>query len=84
MCSTNGYGQRAPVARVVIWGAVPVWLVTRYTEAKLLKNPRLSQAHERLQALFPDGTAGAHTFAINATMLMTGPAGSHQAASMRA
>jgi hypothetical protein len=25
-----------PVARVLIWGAVPVWLVTQYAEAKAL------------------------------------------------
>jgi cytochrome P450 len=63
-----------PVARVVMWGAVPVWLVTRYTEAKaLLNDPRLSKDHARLQALFPPGTGGAHTFPVNATMLMTDP-----------
>jgi cytochrome P450 len=63
-----------PVARVVMWGAVPVWLVTRYTEAKaLLNDPRLSKDHARLQTLFPPGTGGAHMFAVNATMLMTDP-----------
>ena len=63
-----------PVARVVMWGAVPVWLVTRYTEAKaLLNDPRLSKDHARLQMLFPPGTGGAHTFPVNATMLMTDP-----------
>jgi cytochrome P450 len=63
-----------PVARVVMWGAVPVWLVTRYTEAKaLLNDPRLSKDHARLQQLFPPGTGGAHTFSLNATMLMADP-----------
>jgi cytochrome P450 len=62
------------VARVVIWGAVPVWLVTRYTEAKaLLNDPRLSEDHDRVRALFPSSTGGAHTFSVNATMLMTDP-----------
>jgi cytochrome P450 len=65
---------KRPVARVVMWGAVPVWLVTRYTEARaLLNDPRLSKDHARLQTLFPPGTGGAHTFPVNATMLMTDP-----------
>jgi cytochrome P450 len=65
---------KGPVARVVMWGAVPVWLVTRYTEARaLLNDPRLSKDHARLQTLFPPGTGGAHTFPVNATMLMTDP-----------
>jgi cytochrome P450 len=59
-----------PVARVPIWGAVPVWLVTRYTEAKaLLNDARLSKDHARLETMFPPGTGGNHTFPLNASML---------------
>ncbi|MGE2816091.1 cytochrome P450 family protein [Mycobacterium heidelbergense] len=63
-----------PAARVVIWGAVPVWLITRYTEARaLLNDPRLSKDHARMQTLFPPGTGGAHAFSIDATMLQQDP-----------
>jgi cytochrome P450 len=62
------------VARVVIWRAVPVWLIPRYTEAKtLLNDPRLSKDHASVRALFPPGTGGAHTSSDNATMLMMDP-----------
>ena len=48
-----------PVARVVIWGAVPVWLVNRYTEAKaLLNDPRLSKDHARVRRCFRPALAG--------------------------
>lgn len=63
-----------PAARVVIWGAVPVWLITRYTEARaLLSDPRLSKDHARMQALLPPRTGGAHAFSIDATMLQQDP-----------
>jgi cytochrome P450 len=63
-----------PAARVLIWGAVPVWLITRYTEAKaLLNDARLSKDHARLDTMFPPGTGGNHTFPLNASMLMTDP-----------
>ena len=39
-----------PVSRVLLWNRAPVWLVTRYNEARaLLNDPRLSK--NRIQAL---------------------------------
>lgn len=66
--------EESPVTRAVIWDGVPVWLVTRYAEAKaLLNDPRLSKNHAEFKSVFPPGTGAAHTAALNATMLSTDP-----------
>jgi cytochrome P450 len=68
--------REGPVTRAIMFGDVPVWLVTRYAEAKaLLSDPRLSKDHARAAALFPpantrraiDGTG------LNANMLQSDP-----------
>jgi cytochrome P450 len=42
-----------PVARVLMWDRVPVWLVTRYSEARaLLNDPRLSKSRVEALKLF--------------------------------
>ena len=63
-----------PATPVVIWGGTPVWLITRYAEAKnLLNDPRLSKNHASAMALFPPGTGHHLAGSINATMLMSDP-----------
>jgi cytochrome P450 len=43
-----------PVSRVLMWNTTPVWLVTRYSEAKaLLNDPRLSKSRVEVLKLFP-------------------------------
>ena len=63
-----------PVSRAVMWGGVPVWLITRYEEAKaLLADPRLSKENGKLQTLFPPGHSGAFQSSMNSNMLQSDP-----------
>jgi len=49
----------APVSRAVMWGSVPVWLVTGYEEAKaLLADPRLSKDRDTGLNLLPPNSSG--------------------------
>jgi cytochrome P450 len=58
----------------VIWGGVPVWLVTRFTEAKaLLNDSRLSKDHAGAMSLFPRATGASHAAPYNAHMLLMDP-----------
>lgn len=46
--------NESPVSRVLMWNDVPVWLVTRYNEAKaLLNDPRLSKNRAGALKLLP-------------------------------
>ena len=57
-----------------MWGGVPVWLVTRYEEAKaLLADPRLSKDNKKLQTLFPPNHNGAFQSSMNSNMLQSDP-----------
>ena len=63
-----------PATPVVLWGGTPVWLITRYAEAKkLLNDPRLSKDHSSAMALFAPGTGHHLAGSINATMLTSDP-----------
>jgi cytochrome P450 len=63
-----------PVSPAMAWGGVPIWLVTRYDEArKLLGDPRLSKDFQHSIALFPPELAGAHTTAMSDHMLSSDP-----------
>ncbi len=63
-----------PVSRAIMWGGVPVWLVTRYQEAKaLLADPRLSKDNDKLQTLFPPNHNGAFQSSMNSNMLQSDP-----------
>lgn len=46
--------REGPVSRVMMWNKVPVWLVTRYSEARsLLNDPRLSKSRLEVVRLLP-------------------------------
>ncbi|MGY4650123.1 cytochrome P450 [Mycobacterium sp. URHB0021] len=63
-----------PVSRAIMWGGVPVWLVTRYQEAKaLLADPRLSKDNDKIQTLFPPNHNGAFQSSMNSNMLQSDP-----------
>jgi len=63
-----------PAHRVLMWGGVPAWLITRYAEARaLLNDPRLSKDHARALELFPPGMAGPHASPLGAHMLNSDP-----------
>jgi cytochrome P450 len=64
----------APVSRVVMWGSVPVWLVTRYDEARaLLADPRLSKDRETGLSLLPPNNSGELTTELTSHMLQADP-----------
>ena len=59
---------------MVMWGGVPAWLITRYSEARaLLNDPRLSKDQAGALALFPPGTGGPHASSLNINMLLKDP-----------
>ena len=63
-----------PAHPVVMWGGVPAWLITRYSEARaLLNDPRLSKDQAGALALFPPGTGGSHASSLNINMLLKDP-----------
>lgn len=64
----------APVSRVVMWGSVPVWLVTRYAEAKaLLADSRLSKDRDAGLKLLPPNNSGELTSELTNHMLQADP-----------
>ena len=64
----------APVSRAVMWGSVPVWLVTRYEEARaLLADPRLSKDRETGLNLLPPNNSGELTTDLTNHMLQADP-----------
>jgi cytochrome P450 len=66
----------SPVSRAVMWGGVPVWLVTGYDEAKaLLADPRLSKDHAHALRLFPPNSSEVYEDELNSHMLNTDPPG---------
>ncbi|WP_235717499.1 cytochrome P450 family protein [Mycolicibacterium goodii] len=71
------YGQlrrRGPVQRVEMWGGVPVWLVTRYDEARrLLTDPRLCKDGPTASSLYPPGTDGSIGTVLGDNMLFRDP-----------
>ena len=63
-----------PVHRVTMYGGVPVWLITRYDEARaLLADPRLSKEHAASIALFPPENDGGFDSELLASMLQSDP-----------
>jgi cytochrome P450 len=63
-----------PAHRVVLWGGTPVWLVTRYAEARAaLADPRLSKNWRELVKFFPSGSDGLHKSLLNSHMLQQDP-----------
>ena len=66
--------EQGPVAHTKIWGGLPVWLVTRYSEARaLLTDPRVSKDYARAVTLFPADNAGTYASDLNAHMLQSDP-----------
>lgn len=66
--------KEAPICETIMWGAVRVWLVTRYAEARaLLSDPRLSKDYGRMHQLLPPGGAGLYGSALNFNMLSADP-----------
>jgi cytochrome P450 len=66
--------EKAPVGRAVMWGSVPVWLVTRYDEARaLLADPRLSKDGETGLSLLPPNNSGELTTELTSHMLQADP-----------
>ena len=64
----------APVSRAIMWGGVPVWLITRYDDAKaLLVDPRLSKDRAAALALFPPNYIGTYDSELTSGMLHTDP-----------
>jgi len=64
----------APAQRVVLWGGTPVWLVTRYAEARAaLADPRLSKNWRELVKFFPSGSNDLHKSLLNSHMLQQDP-----------
>ncbi len=64
----------APVSRATMWGGVPVWLITRYDDAKaLLVDPRLSKDRAAALALFPPNYIGTYDSELTSSMLHTDP-----------
>lgn len=64
----------APVSRAIMWGGVPVWLITRYDDAKaLLVDPRLSKDRAAALALFPPDYIGVYDSELTSGMLHTDP-----------
>lgn len=64
----------APVSRAVLWGSVPVWLVTRYEEARaLLADARLSKDRETGLNLLPLNNSGELTTELTNHMLQADP-----------
>ena len=64
----------APVSRAVMWGSVPVWLVTRYEEAKaLLADSRLSKDRDAGLKLLPPNNSGELTSELTNHMLQADP-----------
>jgi cytochrome P450 len=64
----------APVSRATMWGGVPVWLITRYDDAKaLLVDPRLSKDRAAALALFPRDYIGTYDSELTSGMLHTDP-----------
>jgi cytochrome P450 len=65
---------QAPVSRVVMWGSVPVWLVTRYEEARaLLADPRLSKDRDTGLNLLPPNNSGQLKTELTGHMLHADP-----------
>jgi len=65
---------QAPVSPVVMWGSVPVWLVTGYQEAKaLLADPRLSKDRENGLNLLPPNSSGELITELTAHMVYADP-----------
>jgi cytochrome P450 len=63
-----------PACRVVMWGGRPVWLITRYAEAKAaLTDPRLSKDWRGVMELFPSGDDGPHRSLLYSHMLLQDP-----------
>ena len=51
--------SQAPVSRAVMWGDVPLWLVTCYDDAKsVLTDPRLSTDHAVALNVLPPNNNG--------------------------
>lgn len=66
--------RRGPVQRVEMWGGVPVWLVTRYDEARtLLTDPCLRKDGVTASSLYPPGTDGSIGTVLGDNMLFRDP-----------
>jgi cytochrome P450 len=64
----------APVSRAVMWGDVPVWLVTRYDDAKsLLVDPRLSTDRARALKVLPPSNKWQYVSELTQHMLYSDP-----------
>lgn len=65
---------QAPAHPVLMWGVLPVWLVTRHAEARtLLADPRLSKNGERMSALLPPGADALLGPSLRAHVLLKDP-----------
>jgi cytochrome P450 len=66
--------SEAPAVRAVMWGDVPVWLVTRYDDAKsLLADPRLVTDRAIALKLLPPNNNGQYASTISQHMLHSSP-----------
>jgi cytochrome P450 len=66
--------SESPVSPAVMWGGVPVWLVTRYLEAKaLLNDSRISKNREHAASLLPPNHSGVIDSELHSNMLNTDP-----------
>jgi cytochrome P450 len=64
----------APVSRVTMFGGVPVWLITRYADARtLLADPRLSKNRKAALDLFPPENDGPFESELLSSMLQSDP-----------
>jgi cytochrome P450 len=65
---------KAPVSRAVMWGSVPVWLVTGYEETRaLLADPRLSKDRDAGLDLLPPNNSGELKTDLTNHMLQADP-----------
>jgi cytochrome P450 len=64
----------SPVVRAVAWGDLPVWLVTRYDDAKsLLADPRLVTDRSVALKILPPNNNGQYASTISQHMLHSSP-----------
>jgi cytochrome P450 len=65
---------REPVRRAVMWGDVPVWLVTCYDDAKsVLTDPRLSTDRALALKVLPPNNNGRYASKLSQHLLHSGP-----------
>jgi cytochrome P450 len=66
--------REAPVSRALMWGDLPVWLITHYDDAKsLLADPRLSTDHAVALKVLPSNNKGRYASSISQHMLHSSP-----------